>query len=135
MRLTIHGDQDRRLEVGPWSLDVVWLMRSPYFFGASLAAIHLRASMRIARRGFSFWKPRRGVLQDATVGNASMTDPLLHQWAGAGHNALAPRASELCPKSRLPPLSLRLAPSAGEPLANTVSECEANDQGDCSFQH
>src|SRR5260370_35899968 len=22
-RLTIHGDQDRRLEVGPWSLDVV----------------------------------------------------------------------------------------------------------------
>jgi hypothetical protein len=35
----------------------------------------------------------------------------------------------------LPPLSLRLAPSAGEPLANTVSECEANDQNDCSFQH
>ena len=23
MRLTIHGDKDRRLEVGPWSLDVV----------------------------------------------------------------------------------------------------------------
>jgi hypothetical protein len=23
VRLTIHGDQDRRLEVGPWSLDVV----------------------------------------------------------------------------------------------------------------
>ena len=23
MQLTIHGDQDRRLEVGPWSLDVV----------------------------------------------------------------------------------------------------------------
>ncbi len=23
MRLTIHGDKDRRLEVGPWSLDLV----------------------------------------------------------------------------------------------------------------
>jgi hypothetical protein len=23
VRLTIHGDKDRRLEVGPWSLDVV----------------------------------------------------------------------------------------------------------------
>src|SRR5262245_61525106 len=41
---------------------------------------------------------------------------------------------ELCPKS-FPPPSFRLAPSAREPLANTVSECEANDQHDCSFQH
>jgi hypothetical protein len=32
-------------------------------------------------------------------------------------------------------MSLRLAPSAGEPLANTISECEANGQSDCSFQH
>ena len=30
---------------------------------------------------------------------------------------------------------LRLVPSAGNPLANTVSECEANDQSDCNFQH
>jgi hypothetical protein len=58
---------------------------------------------------------------------------------GLGHNARAARSAsclrELCPKSRLPPLSLRWAPSAGKPLANTVSECEANDQSDCSFQH
>jgi hypothetical protein len=40
---------------------------------------------------------------------------------------------ELYPKSGLPPSSLRLVPSAGKPLANTVSECEANDQDDCSF--
>ena len=26
-------------------------------------------------------------------------------------------------------------PSARNPLANTVSECEANDQNDCNFQH
>jgi hypothetical protein len=32
-------------------------------------------------------------------------------------------------------LSLRLTPSAGNPLANTVPECEANDQSDCNFQH
>src|SRR5262245_17541951 len=32
-------------------------------------------------------------------------------------------------------LSLRSAPSAGDPLANAVSECKANDQSDCSFQH
>jgi hypothetical protein len=28
-----------------------------------------------------------------------------------------------------------IMPSAGKPLANTVSDCEANDQSDCSFQH
>jgi hypothetical protein len=59
--------------------------------------------------------------------------------AGAGHSAQPQRSAsyprELCPKSRLPPSSLRLAPSAGEPLADTVSECEANNQHDCSFQH
>jgi hypothetical protein len=32
-------------------------------------------------------------------------------------------------------LSLRLAPSAGNPLAHTVFECEADDQNDCDFQH
>jgi hypothetical protein len=32
-------------------------------------------------------------------------------------------------------LSLRLTPSAGNPLANTVCECEANDQSDCNFKH
>jgi hypothetical protein len=32
-------------------------------------------------------------------------------------------------------LSLRLTPSAGNPLANTVSECEANDGCDCNFKH
>jgi hypothetical protein len=31
--------------------------------------------------------------------------------------------------------SLRLAPSARNPLANAVSECEANDQNDCDFRH
>src|SRR5262249_60655171 len=61
------------------------------------------------------------------------------QRAGAWHDVRPARSAscprELCPKSRLPPLSLRLAPSAGKPLANTVSECEANDQDDCTFQH
>jgi hypothetical protein len=28
-----------------------------------------------------------------------------------------------------------LTPSAGNPLANTVPQCEANDQSDCNFQH
>ena len=32
-------------------------------------------------------------------------------------------------------LSLRLAPSAGNPLAHTVSGCEAKDQSDGSFEH
>jgi hypothetical protein len=32
-------------------------------------------------------------------------------------------------------MSLHSTPSAEKPLANTVSECEANDQSDCSFQH
>jgi hypothetical protein len=32
-------------------------------------------------------------------------------------------------------LSLRLTPSAENPLANTVCECEANDQSDCNFKH
>src|SRR5262249_30321360 len=32
-------------------------------------------------------------------------------------------------------MSLQSTPSAGKPLANTVSECEANDQSDCNFQH
>src|SRR5262249_37776381 len=32
-------------------------------------------------------------------------------------------------------LSLRLAPLAGSPLGNTVSECEANDQSNCNFHH
>src|SRR5260370_1929049 len=32
-------------------------------------------------------------------------------------------------------MSLRSTPSAEKPLANTVSESEANDQSDCSFQH
>jgi hypothetical protein len=31
--------------------------------------------------------------------------------------------------------SLPMAPSAGNPLAHTVSECEADDQNDCDFQH
>jgi hypothetical protein len=31
--------------------------------------------------------------------------------------------------------SLRSAPSVRNPLAHTVSECEANDQSDCIFQH
>ena len=30
-------------------------------------------------------------------------------------------------------LPLGLAPSAGKPLPNTVSECEANDQSDCTY--
>jgi hypothetical protein len=30
-------------------------------------------------------------------------------------------------------LPLRLVPPAGNPLANTVSECEANDQNDCNY--
>ena len=54
---------------------------------------------------------------------------------GLGSTPGASCPKELCPKSRLPPLSLRLAPSAGEPLPNTVSETETNDQNDCSFQH
>ncbi len=32
-------------------------------------------------------------------------------------------------------LSLRLTPSEGNPLANTISECEANDQSDYNFKH
>jgi hypothetical protein len=32
-------------------------------------------------------------------------------------------------------MSLHSTPSAEKPLANTVSESEANDQSDCSFQH
>src|SRR5262245_1926726 len=50
---------------------------------------------------------------------------------GLGRNARPVQS----PSCRLPPFSLRLAPSAGEPLANTVSEYEANDQHDCSFWH
>src|SRR5262245_28545601 len=30
-------------------------------------------------------------------------------------------------------MSLQSTPSAGKPLAKTVSDCEANDQSDCSF--
>jgi hypothetical protein len=33
----------------------------------------------------------------------------------------------------VPSLSLRFAASAGNPLANTVSGCEANDQSDYNF--
>ena len=29
-------------------------------------------------------------------------------------------------------MSLQSTPSAGKPLANTVSECEANNQSDCT---
>jgi hypothetical protein len=32
-------------------------------------------------------------------------------------------------------MSLQSTPSAGKPLANTVSECEANDQSDCNSRH
>jgi hypothetical protein len=33
------------------------------------------------------------------------------------------------------PVSSRLVPSAGNPLGNTVSEREADDQSNCNFQH
>src|SRR5262249_53012119 len=33
------------------------------------------------------------------------------------------------------PLSSRLVPPAGNPLRNTVSEREADDQSNCNFQH
>jgi hypothetical protein len=33
------------------------------------------------------------------------------------------------------PLSSRLVPSAGNPLGNSVSEREADDQSNCNFQH
>jgi len=36
---------------------------------------------------------------------------------------------------KTPSLFLRLASSAGNPLADTVSKCEANDQSDCNFEH
>jgi hypothetical protein len=53
VRLTIQGDKDRRLEVGPWSLDVVAYVVAVLFFGASLAAAHLRASTRSRERELS----------------------------------------------------------------------------------
>ena len=83
---------------------------------------------------------RRGVKKSR--GNASINAPTRRQGdsgSGVGLNAAAAwvrhAREKLCPKRRLPPLSLRLAPSAGEPLPNTVSETETNDQNDCSFQH
>jgi len=88
------------------------------------------------RRGFSCesYLGTHNVVR-RTSARSAMGPPMTGR---AGHNARPARARharELCPKSRLPPLSLRLAPSAGEPIANTVSECEANDQNDCAFQH
>jgi hypothetical protein len=44
-------------------------------------------------------------------------------------------ASEQVAAIKATSLSLRLAPSMGNPLANTVSECEANDQSDCNFKY
>jgi hypothetical protein len=35
----------------------------------------------------------------------------------------------------MPPTLRRLASSAGNPLANTVSGCEANDESDYNFKH
>ena len=40
-----------------------------------------------------------------------------------------------CAALKATSLSRRLAPSAGNPFANTVSEREANDQSDCNFKH
>src|SRR6266849_1931574 len=37
VRLTIHGDKDRRLEVGPWSLDVVLRVDARKWAAARLA--------------------------------------------------------------------------------------------------
>jgi hypothetical protein len=48
----------RRLEIDPWSL-TSWLTWSPYFFGASLAAAHLRVSTckrATARDVYVFWR-------------------------------------------------------------------------------
>ena len=35
----------------------------------------------------------------------------------------------------IPPTLRRLASAAGNPLANPVSGCEANDQSDYNFKH
>src|SRR5262245_52355934 len=53
-----------------------------------------------------------------------------HTWTAKGRHADFRRRP---PKGTS--LSLRLAPSAGNPLADTVSEYEASDQSDWNFQH
>jgi hypothetical protein len=48
----------------------------------------------------------------------------LENWRGSSISVRA---------AKVTPLSLRSAPSAGNPLANTISDCEANDQRNYNF--
>jgi hypothetical protein len=74
-----------------------------------------------ARRGAAFYKRRVA----ATRGRSLLSMKIaLENWRGSSISVRS---------SRVTPLSLRSAPSAGNPLANTISDCEANDQSNYNF--
>ena len=85
VRLTIHGDKDRRLEVGPWSLDVV----------AYVVAVLLRRE--------SGCRPLAGIdTQPRTLDVLVIDDPLAVRSGGASASKRSLNAAALRSRSPWP---------------------------------
>src|SRR5258706_5797223 len=110
-RLTIHGDKDRRLEVGPWSLDVV----------AYVVAVLLWRE--------SGCRPLTGIdTQTRTLDVLVIDDPLaagrlgtrhVKDWVRGACRKAAPHAS-ICPSPY--PLPVRFAHGAREPTERVAGQ-------------